>query len=152
MSEYVCSSKELAHYVVQYCATRSKPISNLQLQKILYFLQTVYGKNYGSLLFEDCFRAWPYGPVLPEIYKEYSSYGSSPIVEKYPELDMSAFFPIQSFLDSGIDFLRAKSPWDLVKLSHAENSPWSRAWRNGEGRGSVIPNEWLLLDFKKAIK
>lgn len=33
---------EVARYVVSKCATDEVPVSNLQLQKILYFLQYVY--------------------------------------------------------------------------------------------------------------
>lgn len=149
MIGYVCSSRELAHYVIQYCTLQSTPISNLQLQKILYFLQTVFGKSYGRLLFKERFEAWPYGPVLPDIYYEYSSYGSSLISEVYPELDAAMFSSIRVFLDNGIDFLRSKSPWDLVKLAHAEGSPWHSVWRNGDGRGSEIPNELLLGDAER---
>ena len=45
MSQYVCTASQLAHYVVDKCTKDGKPVSNLQLQKILYFIQAVYCKR-----------------------------------------------------------------------------------------------------------
>lgn len=35
-------AKQLAHYIVDKCTKDNHPVSNLQLQKIMYFLQSVF--------------------------------------------------------------------------------------------------------------
>ncbi len=132
---------EVARYVVSKCAMDKVPVSNLQLQKILYFLQYVYcTATGGGLIFDDEFCAWPYGPVLPDVYDEYKFYGSHEIDETYGGDVRVDFGDARGFVDSGIESLRAKYPWDLVSISHEEGSPWHRVWDGGAGRGDRIPN------------
>ncbi|WP_161555467.1 Panacea domain-containing protein [Paraeggerthella hongkongensis] len=149
MSQYVCTASQLAHYVVDKCTKDGKPVSNLQLQKILYFLQAVYCKKTNSLLFKEEFEAWPYGPVMVGVYREYSSYGGCSIYRRHSDADMLDFGNLKSFIDDGIDFLREKYPWDLVKIAHAENSPWDRVYRGGSGYKEVIPNDFIIESNRK---
>lgn len=141
---YVCSAPQLAHYVVQKCSAEGKPVSNLQLQKILYFLQTVYCEATGDLLFPEEFEAWPYGPVMKEVYSEYSWWGGYPIDKGAGnDVPRESFGDAANFIDQGVEFLRAKYPWDLVKVSHAEGSPWDLVWNDRRRRDRVIPNSML---------
>ena len=54
----------LAQYILYTCIEQGEPISNLQLQKILYFIQGEYLSKIGKPLFEADFEAWQYGPVI----------------------------------------------------------------------------------------
>lgn len=142
---YLCSAISLAHYVVETCYTNGHPVSNLQLQKILYFLQTVYcrAKNGKELLFCEEFQAWPYGPVLPNVYNEFSEYGGRIIEKKYGEgapCDSTAMI----FINEGINVLSKKSPWDLVRLSHKKGMPWEQVYKDGKGYKQTIPNNLLI--------
>ena len=152
MEKYVCEVNELAHYIVDKCSNDGKPVSNLQLQKMLYFLQSVYcSATNGELLFEDEFEAWPYGPVIRSVYREFSIYGGDTIDERYPvELEMPP--EIKAFIDQGIEVLRDKSPWDLVKTSHAPGSPWDRVYRDGKGCRDVIPNSMIIEAYGKQFR
>lgn len=141
-----CSVRNLAHYVIDMCTRENHPVSNLQLQKMLYFLQTVYCRaTGGSLLFEEKFEAWPYGPVIEAVYREYSEYGGSVIERCYP--DDLIYLGISDewidFVNDGIRELREKYPWDLVKMSHAPNSPWAQVYKDGEGYRRPIDNELI---------
>lgn len=137
----------LSHYIVDKCTKDGEPVSNLQLQKILYFLQSVYCRaTRGSLLFPDEFEAWPYGPVLHCVYDEYSCFGGGVIEETYPvfETRLGVSSDVIKFLDDGIESLRRKYPWDLVRLSHAEGSPWKQVYQNGKGYKQPIPNSMII--------
>ena len=58
---------DVSRYIINYCNENYYLISNLKLQKILYFVQAFFleAKN------EECFReeieAWDFGPVIPEV-------------------------------------------------------------------------------------
>jgi uncharacterized phage-associated protein len=48
------------------CGTDQHPISNLQLQKILYYIQKTFLEN-GMVAFDDEIEAWKFGPVVPAV-------------------------------------------------------------------------------------
>lgn len=49
-------------------------VSNLKLQKMLYFVQGFHLASFGCALFEEEMVAWAYGPVVPEVYDAYKRY------------------------------------------------------------------------------
>lgn len=143
--KYLFSAQSLAHYVVDRCNSASHPVSNLQLQKILYFLQLVYCRtqNGEALLFSETFQAWPYGPVIPSVYYEYSQYGGRAIEKSYAD-ELVCDSDTLTFLNEGIDALSKKSPWDLVSISHVQGSPWHQVYRDGAGYKAEIDNALIV--------
>lgn len=136
---------QIAQYVIDRCYRDRKPISNLQLQKMLYFLQLVYAKVSGELLFSDSFEAWPYGPVIRKIYIAFSDYGGGPIRKFFAGSRDMISPEHREFIDGGVMLLREKSPWELVSISHAKGSPWDEIYNVRNEHKGVIPNE-LILD------
>lgn len=74
---------ELSLYAISYCIKKGKPISNLKLQKILYYIQGAY------LVYKDkpCFnekivRGSFYGPYIQEVNSEFRSYSYKNITEE----------------------------------------------------------------------
>ena len=53
-------------------------VTNLKLQKTLYYVQGYYLYRFGKPLFDDEIVNWAYGPVVPEAYFEFCSYGANP--------------------------------------------------------------------------
>ena len=65
---------DVAKYIVNKCIDDGYPISNLQLQKILYFIQRYYLQK-DDQLFDDDFEAWQFGPVIPAVYYKFCGQG-----------------------------------------------------------------------------
>ena len=64
---------DIAKYIINKSIDFNRPISNLQLQKILYYVQGEYIKvTKGCKLFDEDLEAWAYGPVVPEVYYEFN--------------------------------------------------------------------------------
>lgn len=63
-------------------------ISNLKLQKLVYYAQAWHLAIYATPLFEEDFEAWVHSPVIPALYREYKSFGWQPILKdvQKPEL------------------------------------------------------------------
>ena len=82
---------DVARRMVQLSIENNLWITNLQLQKILYFTWIDYCKAGCGRLFEDQkFEAWKYGPVVEKVYYEYWLNVSRLIFfTKEPEEDMS---------------------------------------------------------------
>lgn len=68
---------ELSNYIIQYCIKNNFPISNLKLQKILYFIQAEFLVTKNEPCFDEDIEAWDFGPVVPIIYHKYKIFGSA---------------------------------------------------------------------------
>lgn len=138
------SAASVAHYIVNKCISDDCPISNLQLQKILFLCQRDYCHRNGTMLISDDFEAWQYGPVVPDVYREYSLWGGMRISSPYDgAIDLCEMDA--RFIDPIIETKRELYPWDLVEITHREDSPWAITFGNGEGNGRVIKKE-LICD------
>ncbi|MDR3585282.1 MAG: DUF4065 domain-containing protein [Desulfosporosinus sp.] len=138
--ERLYSALDVAKYVINKCTAENRPISNLQLQKILYFVQRKYLVNYGRVLFDDEIQAWQFGPVVPEVYYQYCGFGSMAITMNYL-IDMDA--DDSSQIGATVEEKRCKNPWDLVEETHSEGKAWASIYRNGLGNHMTIPVELI---------
>lgn len=136
----IYNALDVAKYVINKCTVDSQPISNLQLQKILYFLQKKYLMDIGDRLFYDDIEAWQFGPVVPEAYYQYCGFGSMAIRMKYTvNLDAED----AEVIDTIVEEKRNKRPWDLVEETHAEGKAWSEVYNKGLGNRRIIPAELI---------
>lgn len=73
---------KVAKYIINYGNKKNYSISNLRLQKLLYFIQAYYLAFTPS--HEPCFaeeiKAWGFGPVVPFVYLTFRSFGGSSIL------------------------------------------------------------------------
>lgn len=85
---------DCADYIVDMTLKNRLQITNLQLQKVLFVLVAEYIKEYNcDYPLDRFFKAYDYGPVIPEVYAEYRSYGSNPIekVSDHEEFNFDSF-------------------------------------------------------------
>ncbi len=54
-------------------------ISNLKMQKLLFFAQQTFFSVYNKPLFKEDMEAWQLGPVVPKVYHHYKIYGRNNI-------------------------------------------------------------------------
>lgn len=101
-------------------------LTNLKLNKLVYYAQAWHLALWGEPLFDEPIEAWVHGPVVPALYVEYKKYGYRPILEDVGDLDRikQAFNLMQqNVLDEVIDVYFAKSAYELEHLTHIED-PW----------------------------
>ena len=121
---------------------RGDLMTNLRLQKLLYFAQGWHLVRFGQPLFDASIEAWPYGPVVPEVYRAYKGYGREGISSAEPPA-AGAFTPEE--YDLLLDVSREYGMYStsaLVELSHAPNAPWSLA-----GKSAEIPRNEIQAYF-----
>ncbi len=130
---------EIAKYIIDKCTKDNCPISNLQLQKILYYIQREFLQQ-GEIAFPEEIEAWQFGPVVPEVYRQYCGFGALPIRMRYMvriELDdIRMINPI-------IEKKRILNPWDMVSYTHSSGKAWDLIYRDGAGDHQVIPQELI---------
>ncbi len=142
MNEKIYSALDIAKYVINKCTIEKHPISNLQLQKILYFLQRKYIVDNGRVLFIDEIQAWQFGPVVPEVYYQYCGFGSMAIKMNY---DIDINDDDSGEINDIIEEKRCKNPWDLVEETHSEGKAWAAIYRNGIGNHMTIPVDLIRM-------
>ena len=130
------SAIDVAYHVINYCSKKGQPISNLKLQKILYFLWIEYFVHFHEELFTDDICAWRLGPVIPSVYYEFCSYAGTSIISA-PESNISD--AIQKRLNSIIDQYLPIPASKLVDKTHVKGKPWDIVYEDGKGNRQVIP-------------
>ena len=153
---------DISRFVINYCDDKDYNLSNLKLQKILYFIQAFFlcDDKFLKPCFEETIEAWDFGPVVPEAYHEYKCFGNTniPKVVSYIEYDASDFWKskVVPFDDSMIapedkeiicklvDKFAKYSTTSLVNITHRQ-SPWRDAY--AQGRGSTITHEAIRSYF-----
>ena len=115
-------------------------LTNLKLQKLLYFTQVEYLKKHGEKLFNEEIQAWQYGPVVKEVYDWLKGCGAYVITEFDIALEDLNDIPddIKAFLDEMWNKYQKYSAWGLVEKTHEKNSAWDKVYAGGNGDKKVI--------------
>lgn len=125
----------------QYDNNQGDLATNMRVQKLLYFAQGAHLAQYGKPLFDAPIQAWPYGPVVPEVYNRYSRYGAQGIVSD--DVDSSIFTPeeFDTLLNVAFEY-DCFSTSALMRMTHEPGTPWSQTERKSE-----IPLEKIKTYF-----
>lgn len=139
------AAKEIARYVIQYCQEKNYTISNLKLQKILYFLQAEFLVDTGMPCFREKIEAWDFGPVVPDVYHVYKIYGSASIPSdksNTPQIPYRDRVRIDSIVDECAKYAAST----LVEITHSQ-TPWKQAY--SQGRNTEITNDCIMEFFQE---
>lgn len=142
----MCTCLETANYFLSLQGDDAgDAISNLKLQKLMYYAQGFSLAMRGKPLFREDFEAWEHGPVIPSLYRMFRNYGSGALpkpknfdVNRYSEDD-------RKFLNEIYDTFGQYSAWALRELSH-QTAPWRDTPHN-----TVIPKERMTSYFKTQL-
>jgi len=123
----------IALYVIKRYMENSVEITNLKLQKVLYYIQQGFLiKRNGNACFLDQIEAWKYGPVVPSVYNIFSASGASGIklfsLLEDEFLDISE--PDRRLLNEIIDKDLHTNVWHLVNKSHRVGGAWEQIFNN----------------------
>jgi uncharacterized phage-associated protein len=144
------------------------PIDQMKLQKLLFYAHAWHLAYKGTPLFEEDFEAWPWGPVVRDVYYQTKNYGRSVITGELSNLQRTGDGPLDySFATPSIQdpdiskFIR--NVWNVhkkftgVQLSnatHAPGEPWSivlEQYGSLDGK-PTIPNKLIMDVFRQKVK
>jgi uncharacterized phage-associated protein len=153
---------DVANYIVNYCIAKGMPISNLKLQKIMYYVQAAFlvEKN-GRCAFNEPIVAWRYGPVVEGVYNKFKKHLDRPIEASSTGLDIPNIHMTKEGriivgrkndnsqieindedkvqINNVVDKLIKKNAFELVKTTHEED-PWRYANLNNQISVDSIKN------------
>ncbi len=121
-------------------------MTNLKLQKMLYYEQGFHLAAFGTPLFDESIEAWMYGPVVPVVYDFFADRGACGIEPPNTEVfDLTK--DEQTLFNNVFCVYNQFSATKLVEMTHSEPP-----WKNSEvGRGCIITNESMETFFKTRL-
>lgn len=121
---------ELSKNIIAYAAMYEYQVTNLKLQKTLYYVQGYYLDRFGKPLFEDEIVNWAYGPVVPEAYFAFCSYGASAITPEPMKISFASMNRSETgYVCKVVDACMRCTARQLVDKTHTED-PWRNTFRN----------------------
>ncbi len=152
MKSGAISAHEIADYFIDFFHVHGDYITNLKLQKLLYYAQAWYLALHGSSLFEEEIEAWIHGPVVPSVYRKFKHWGFKPI--NYVPSNIKLTQKIKNHLQEVIDVYGGYAAFELEKLTH-ESEPWIKARGNkqfDEPSDEIINKENMKSYYAKMVK
>ena len=144
------SAFKVAAVILHLAHERSLEITNLKLQKLLYYSQAWYLAILKKPLFHERIEAWVHGPVVPPVFGIYKEYRWKPLPDpgETPIEKGDPAWPITNHLTEVMDAYGQLTGPQLESLTHSEE-PWKIA-RNGipaDASSSAIITTDSMLKF-----
>lgn len=127
-------------------------MTNLKLNKLLYYAQGHYAALTGRKLFNDDIEAWDFGPVVPSVYHKYKICGRNRIADYDISVPDDCFTDEQYsiLLDVAREYAKFAGSY-LVEKTHQFGTPWKNHWSEDK-RNIVIPIDEIKSYFSKSEK
>lgn len=148
--------RAIANAVLDAAERNDISLSNLSLQKVLFFCHAWHLVDTGQPLIKHQFEAWQHGPVLQFIYRQFKKFERAPVTERATRMNpltgeteiARAEIDLETLerIDRVVTFYGRLEPWDLVELSHKKGGPWDTVWNNG---GEINPGMKIEHDAIK---
>lgn len=140
---------DIAKYIIQKYYSEGRTVSNLKLQKLLYFVQAEFLVSKDEPCFREKIEAWDFGPVVPEVYREFKIFGGAniPVFGKplrYGYIEESDKKLIDGILDDCAPYSAAA----LVEITHHQ-SPWKEAYYEKGGKNNEITTKSIKEYFSR---
>lgn len=139
----------ISKYIINYSNEHFGGISNLRLQKLLYFVQVEFIKETGQAAFNEEIEAWSFGPVVPEIYRKYKVFGREDIsLAIFNEDDVSNKIKNDDkiIINNVLDKASNKPTAELVRISHIQK-PWQDAYAYAKLMGVGIISKESIREY-----
>lgn len=123
-------------------------MTNMKVQKLLYYAQSLNLALYDEPLFEEEIQAWRYGPVCPPAYRFYSDFEAKQL--PIPRKESLSQLPAekQELLEEIWGCFGHYHAYQLSDMAH-EELPWKKARKGLPSEASST--EPILLDDMKTL-
>ena len=123
-------------------------MSNMKLQKLVYYAQGFCLAMTGKPLFLEPIEAWDHGPVCVPLYHKYKEYSGDALPIPFDADAYSVFTKeVYDILDMVHTYYAQFAAWKLRNLTH-EEIPWIKAFRR---KNPEISHESMKDYFKTQL-
>jgi uncharacterized phage-associated protein/antitoxin component HigA of HigAB toxin-antitoxin module len=136
-----------AEYLIRFFEKQESAVTNLKLQKLVYYAQGIAFGSYSTKLFDEPILAWEHGPVVKVLYDRYKGNGSQPLLSNPNQSvdDIESNHLVRQILDETISIYGVYTPWVLRNKTHNE-TPWLETQRDEQ-----ISDEKMISFFRKQL-
>jgi uncharacterized phage-associated protein len=122
------SAFDVAYHLIRLAGDgkESDPLTNLRLQKLLYYVQGWAIAALGRPMFDQPIEAWTYGPVVRDLYNHFKEHGRDLISPEQVPTANGVGDEDRAFIESVWDSYKQYSATALVSMTH-EEAPWQDA-------------------------
>lgn len=145
------TAREIADWLLAWAEHNDAPVSNLKMQKLLYYAQGHHLGDHDEPLFHDDLQAWAHGPVVPSVYRAFKTSGNEPIDPDDAlgdDFDWGDYRDVEAHLIKVWNTYGHLEAWSLRERTHRE-APWQDAFEDGV-RNIIIPKDELKKFFADA--
>lgn len=122
-------------------------MTNMKLQKMLYYQQGFHLAYFGTSLFEDEIEAWMYGPVVPKVYNSYRQFGKECLVGDKENVLSLQEEQEEALFAEVMKVYGKYSAIGLMEMTH-EEMPWKST---PTGEGNIITKQKMKEFFKTKL-
>ena len=129
---------------------KSNKLTIMELLKLAYIAHGYSLALLNEPLFDSSVEAWPYGPVVPQVYTTFRKQGidiTNTLPIKVEKLSSSA----EEVINAVVQIYGNKDAWKLSALTHEENAPWTQTVA-AKGFYSLIPDELTKTYYKGLVQ
>lgn len=129
---------DVCDFILFYETKHKRPLTNLRLQKLLYFIQVEFLLELEQPCFDARMEAWHYGPVVTPVYNRYKGYGSYNVEPNdFGNLENSeGKIKKIRLIKEVLDDCSKKKTSELVEITHRQQ-PWTSNYKNGDGEITI---------------
>ena len=120
----------IANAFIKMAQEQDRPLTNMQVQKLVYFAHGWYLALVGEPLISEKVEAWTYGPVIQSLYDKLRSYKASPVggpIEPDDSHNLKGK-PIEQFLKRIFQKYGHLGGIQMSYLIHKLGTPWQKTW------------------------
>ena len=137
----------VAKYVINSSLRQGKPVTNLKLQSILYYIQGECLAELSLPAFEDEIYTWKCGVNVPKVYFEFTSYASEPILRSY-NVEIK-HYRIRCVIDRVIRNTIGRKTWELAQEIIHEHLIYHKYYEKDYNKDMVfIPKDEIEEYFR----
>lgn len=156
--------RAIANLILDLADAEERPITNMAINKIVFFLHSHFLVEFGRPLVSAKIEAWQHGPVFRELFKQFKAYGDQSISSRAMYLDPKSGdwkMATHELSERELNFVTAAaakyipmSASELRALSHQRGGPWDQVWNHDTiARATMrISNEAIRSWYKNAAR
>jgi len=143
------SYSDVAYLFLRWAYKDGEIVSNLKMQKLLYYAQAWHLVFFNKALIQEEIEAWELGPVIPEAYHEFKSFGNDSLEYELDGTEEDTFSDTKlKYLKDCYNAFIRYTPHALVNMTHNEK-PWRDAFRKGP---STIISRISMKEYYSKLK
>jgi uncharacterized phage-associated protein len=133
---------DITAYIIKLSNEIGEPLTNMKLQKLIYYVFAWYAVEKKEPLFKEAIMAWRYGPVVVSVYNAYQSFGANTIKEAVGGNPDALNNFTKSLIEDVFGVYGNKTAIELMNLTHSE-APWRDTY-NPDNQNTPITFESMI--------